>query len=182
MIWLRHPAFVLVLGLLLAPCHAEDEKAGTACTHIAVIGADDEGLDAMYEGIRLGLEKAGLPRVCLEEVPPRTDDAWAAFDRKWTQRGKDTDAGEFLPLVFGLGDRVVEALRSRVTNLPKVFVIERLAFQGQPVLARPEIGPGQALVIAQVDAERLVPVLRRMTNSSSPKVLLPLGAVSPSRC
>ena len=175
-----HIAAVLALLLLPVGSHAEEEKRGTACTYPALIADVDDGLQAIYEGIRLGLEKAALPRVCLEEAPG-SKDAWSAFERKWAPREADRQPGERPPIVFGLGDSVVKALRPRMPDLPKVFAVERLATRGEPIPSPPPIASRQALVVAQLDAERVGRIWARLVGGP-PKTQIykpPPGSMGP---
>ena len=161
----------LLVAILAGP-GAADERARVECAQPAIVAGDDEGLRAIYEGIRLGLEKAALPRVCLEPAPPDSPSAWRRFERAWEQR---TDA-----VVFALGDPVVQALRNRLPALAKVFVVQRRAIAGRPLPALPSLGPGQAMVVSQMGAERLGQALRRLHPQARPRVEVAVGAIDAS--
>lgn len=176
----RHIAACIALAAALGlggVARAEEEPVGTACGYPALLAEDDAGLRAIYEGVRLGLEKAHLLRVCLEDPIPADAPAWDAFEKRWqAAAARARQREEPPPVVFALGDVAAGHLARRLSALPRVFAVQRLAVAGRPLRALPVVARGAALAVAQVDAERLRPTWHELAGGYVPRIHLAAGA------
>src|SRR5262245_45826596 len=86
-------------GALRSRAAAEDaSEVGGACVVPVLLDDGDETLRKAYDGVRVGLEEANLPRACLR--PPKTDD-----DAGWASLAAAI-VSERRPFVVALGRRV----------------------------------------------------------------------------
>lgn len=168
------------LGLLAAAASAAplarggDPGSATGCV-VPVFVDDDATLVRAYDGLRLGLEEANLPRACRKV--PATDDAagWALAARE------ARDAGAPFVVAFGRGagaSVAATAFEGAAGRLPCVYVdvavsLGLAAFPDAP--RRP--GPF-ATVRAEIPLERLGRVvLDLLPGRPTPTVLLPWSKV-----
>lgn len=165
---------ILTAVLLLVACvlPARADEQAPACDLPAVRFGTDARLLTIYDGLRRGLEKAHLPRVCM--APVKDDDAdVAAFERRLVSRAETlAKEGSQAPVAFAFGDRASEHLVRRATSVPRVFVVTRYSLRGRPLAPLPEPEGPSAVVYAETRLERVADVLAQMLETETPRVAL----------
>lgn len=170
-------ALVLAMCLLLAASLAAEEESGVTCDLPALRFERDGRLLKIYDGLRRGLEKARLGRVCeerVEEAPAALD----AFARGLVAEQERAAAGKRpQPVAFAFGDKACAALVGRATTVPRVFVVTRFTAGSTPLapLPKPE-GPG-SVVYADMRMERLGEVIGRLVGKRWARARLAWSAV-----
>ncbi len=170
MILVRLRLLPLVLLLFAgAPLRAEEERA-PACDLSAVRLTEDARLLQIYDGLRKGLERAHLPRVCFEPVVD-TAEAFTSFGRRLTLQQTRAARGEGQPPVaFAFGDAAAKRLGALVLDVPRVYVLTRYTAGGRPLSALPEPTDRSAVVFADTRLEQVADTLRRMLATRTPVV------------
>ena len=166
---------VLLAGLAVAPAaRGGDPGSATGCV-VPVFVDEDATLVRAYDGLRLGLEEANLPRAC-REAPPSDDAAgWALAARE------ARDAGA--PFVVAIGRAsaasvAATAFEGPSGRLPCVYVdvavsLGFAAFPDAPRRPRPF-----ATVRSEIPLERLARVvLDLLPGRPTPTALLPWSKV-----
>lgn len=170
---------VAVLGLVGAAgprVSAEDAPGSSACV-VPVFVDDDATLRAAYDGLRLGLEEASLPRACRRAPPTADEGGWATVAREVVAEGA--------PFVVAMGPvscaRVAAApFAGPAGRLPCVYVDVALS-AGRVVAPEPPRVPLPCAVVrAEVGFERVGRVLRDLLPGRPvPAVRFPWVAPSP---
>ncbi len=170
---MRRLSFVLLLLLPLGVHASAEEEELPACDiPAAVLERDDARLLHVYDHIRKGLELAKLPRVCRETIED-TPAGFEAFGRKLRAQARaPTVRMPRGPLAFALGDRACERMRKIAPSVPRVFVTSRYTVDGEPLDPLPKVDGLHAIVYAELRAERLGEILRRMLATETPHVRL----------
>jgi hypothetical protein len=167
---LRLRLLALVLLLLVGgPLAAEEERA-PACDLSAVRLVEDARLLQIYDGLRKGLERAHLPRVCFEPVKD-DETAFASFGRRLAlQQARAAQGQGQAPVAFAFGDAAAKRLQALVEDVPRVLVLTRYTAAGRPLLPLPEPKGRAAVVFAETRLEHLAHTLRRMLDTSTPVI------------
>ena len=159
----------LVLLLLCVPARGEEERA-PACDLSAVRLTEDARLLQIYDGLRKGLERAHLPRVCFEEVEDESQ-AFATFGRRLMRQQERATAGEGQPPVaFAFGDGAAARLRTLVPDVPRVLVLTRYTAAGTPIAPLPKAEGRAAVLFAETRLEQVADTLRRMLDTRTPVI------------
>jgi hypothetical protein len=137
-----------LLGTSQRPAAGEPPTEGTACRVPALKAEDDSGLLATYDGVRLGLEEANLPRICWRPVAP--DDA-AGWGRVAAEIAADRSA---FAVVFGrrAAARWIAAPHAARTPTVYVDVATVAAGRASPPALEPPVP--SAVVRAETPVER----------------------------
>lgn len=164
----RAPALAALLGLLVAaPLGAE--PPGPDCRFEAWVDADALG---RYDGLRLGLERARLPRVCRADLgrPPPDDPAAPA-----RLLGEAFAAGRLDPPLFLVGEEAFALARAHAADLPAVYALVRYRADGAPLGPLPA-PPGWTGVVAEVDARVVGRLVGEAFPGRTPRVGLAPGS------
>ncbi len=158
------------------PARGGDPGSATGCV-VPVFVDDDATLIKAYDGLRLGLEEANLPRACRKA--PATDDAagWALAARE------ARDAGAPFVVALGRGASAsvaATAFEGAAGRLPCVYVDLALSL-GFAAFPDPPRRPAPfASVRAELPFERLARVvLDLLPGRPTPTALLPWSKVPP---
>ncbi|MFO0933384.1 MAG: hypothetical protein U1E39_11825 [Planctomycetota bacterium] len=163
-------AALVVLAAAAAPARGGDPGSATGCV-VPVFVDDDATLVKAYDGLRLGLEEANLPRACRKA--PATDDAagWALAAREVR------DAGAPFVVAMGRGASAsvaATAFEGATGRLPcvSVDVAVSLGFAAFP--DAPRRPAPFATVRSELPLERLARVvLDLLPGRPTPTALLP---------
>ena len=169
---LRVRLFVLLaLAGGVAPLAMGGDGAGSPdCVHGAVLEPGDAGAHALYEGIRLGLERARWQRVC-EEVP-RPDEDRAALLGRWRERVQAAVArGDAEPWLFVVGDALPAEDLAALETLPHVVARTGYAIAGEPLGAPVPSAPRRGVVRGIAEAAWVGERLRAWCGRERPRVL-----------
>lgn len=167
----------LAVCLLLAASLAAEEESGVTCDLPALRFERDGRLLKIYDGLRRGLEKARLGRVCEEQV---SNDAAAldAFARGLTAEQVRAAAGERAqPVAFAFGDKACAALVGRAITVPRVFVLTRFTAGSTPLAPLPKPQGPSSVVYANMRMERLGEVIGRLVGKRWARAKLAWRAV-----
>ena len=109
-----------------APAGEPDRTEESACRVPALIVEEDPGLLAVYDGVRIGLEDANLPRICRRRVEP--DDA-----ANWGLAAAEV-AAEKAPFAVVFGRRAAARwiAAPHSTRTPTVYVDVATLASGRP--------------------------------------------------
>ncbi|MGE0190791.1 MAG: hypothetical protein AB7T63_02010 [Planctomycetota bacterium] len=153
-----------------APARGGDEAGSPACVHGAVIERGDAGAQALYEGIRLGLERARWQRVC-EELPP-PDQGPEALVRRWRERFEAARArGDVEPWLFVVGEALPPVELAALAALPHVVARTGYAIAGEPLDAAVPAAPRRGVVRGLAEAAWVGERLRAWCGRERPRVL-----------
>jgi hypothetical protein len=162
-------ALALALG---APGPAPAEEAvGAPCVHTAVLEPGDAGAQALYEGLRLGLERARWERVC-EELPGADAAVRSAFAQAWAPRvAAAVAAGGTRPWLFLVGAALPAEAEAQVAAVPHVVARMGYAVGGRPLGPVPTAGRLRGVVLGLVEAADVGERLRAWSGRDRPRVL-----------
>ena len=151
-------------GRRIAACA---EEGGTPqCVHSAYASPQDAGAQAIYEGLRLGLERARLARICQHPWGNAAEDlAWA---KAWRTR---LDAAAPGPLLFVVGDDAALRLKGGLQDVPGVHVLTRYAVEGRVLGPPARAASRRRVVCGLVDVAAVRLVLERLCSKSGARVL-----------
>lgn len=141
------------------------EPLGPDCGYAAWV--DDSAL-RRYDGLRLGLERARLPRVCRIEPGPQGDAG--LIDE---QRASVAQGSRAAPL-FLVGEGAVGRALPLATDIPAVYAVVRYLAGGELLEPLPEVAAWSG-VVAEVDAARVGRLLSAMGPDRRPRVLFGPG-------
>jgi hypothetical protein len=171
----RAAALALALACGLPTARAEDaDPAGSADCGVWAWRDEDETLRVAYDGLRLGLEEANLPRICLRQPSAPTPEGFAASVKEVVASAP--------PFVAALGPQVGARLAAAPMEgpsgrLPAVYVDVAWTVAGRTVPSPPSPPVPCAVVRAEVSAEAWGEVLRRLLpGRPQPTILLPWTA------
>lgn len=162
----------LLVLLALGPVLHAEEEAGVTCDLHALRFESDARLLKIYDGVRRGLEKARLGRVCLASAKnePGALDAFA--EALATEHAEAAAGARVQPIAFAFGDVAAEALRARATGVPRVLVVTRYTAGGTPLAPLPEpVGPS-SVIYADLRLEHLGDVVTQLAGRAWPRVEL----------
>ncbi|MDJ0974425.1 MAG: hypothetical protein QNJ98_08205 [Planctomycetota bacterium] len=167
-------ALAAALALLFALPGAlrAEEETGVTCDLHALRFETDARLLKMYDGLRRGLEKARLGRVCLA---PAKNEAASLDAFAETLRTEQAEAGEgkrAQPIAFAFGDVAANALKARATDVPRVLVVTRYTAGGTPLVPLPKPTGPSSVIYADLQLERLGEVVTQLAGASWPRIEL----------
>ena len=105
----------LVLLLVLAGGLSAEEETGVTCDLHALRFEPDARLLKMYDGLRRGLEKARLGRVCLASAKNEAASLDAFADALAKEQAEANAGKRAQPIAFAFGDVASHALKARAT-------------------------------------------------------------------
>jgi len=171
----RAAALALALACGVTTARAEDaDPAGSADCGVWAWRDEDETMRVAYDGLRLGLEEANLPRICRKQPSSPTPEAFAASVKEVL-----TSAPPFVAALGPVaGARLAAApLPGKSGRLPAVYVDLAWTVAGRTVPPPPSPPVPCAVVRAEVPAEAWGEVLRRLLpGRPKPSVLIPWTA------
>lgn len=165
---------LLVLLVLVAggsgAARGGDDAGSPDCVHGAVLEPGDAGAHALYEGIRLGLERARWQRVCAEVSRPGEDRA--ALIVRWRARVEAAQSrGEAAPWLFVVGDALTPGGLAALDALPHVVARTGYAIAGEPLDAALPPAPRRGSVRGLAEAAWVGERLRAWCGRERPRVL-----------
>ena len=125
---------------------------------------------AAYDGVRAGLERARLPRICLDVVDT-SEQRNALASRLRTSGNAREAAGRTRFPVFLVGEDTVRELADFAVHEPRVAISERYAIGDRLLEPFPNRAPNTAIVFARLDAARVGRVLSLLSSGRSPGAL-----------
>ena len=169
----RHAVRALLLVLLClcagAPLAAEEEQAPTCAIHALLLTPEDGRLWQMYDGVRMGLEVARLPRICV--VAADTEAEQEAFQAQLaTELERPTPSMPRGPLAFAFGDEAGDLLVRLSPRVPRVFVTQRFSMEERPLATLPKPEGLHAVVYGDIEVEWLGRMLRDLLQVETPRV------------
>ncbi len=161
-------ATALSIGVGVA--RGEDrELAAARCVHGAIVEPSDAGAQALYEGIRLGLERARWPRVC-EDRPD--DPSPASRVAAWRARvAIETEDGGATPWLFVVGDVLGATELESLGDLPHVVVLTGYSIDGEPIADLHPRKPHRGIVRGLIEARAVGDRVRAWAGRERPRVL-----------
>ncbi len=141
-------------------------EGSAACELSALMLRSSHAWRAAYDGVRAGLERARLPRICLDAVD--TPDARTALEKRLRDSGDERKAhGKSRFPVFLVGNGTVRELSTFASREPRIAIVERYAAGDSLMEPLPTLSADTAIVFARRDAARVGRVLRLLASQQS---------------